>query len=121
MRFLFVRSEVCPLVSWFPASGFLQILPHGRHLCLRLYPYRYRADSGLSSVRNVRRRAHYKKRAAIATLLISFRTQIICRLCSPCLNSLSNKSCRQLPCTLLLYSIFFYPSLDPSCCPCKVS
>ena len=44
----------------FPTSGFLQIPPHGGHPCLRLYPSHYRADSGLSPVRNVRRRAHHK-------------------------------------------------------------
>ena len=44
------------------ASGFLQIPPHDGHPCLRLYPSRCRADSGLAPVRNVRRRAHQKKR-----------------------------------------------------------
>ena len=63
MRFLYVRPEVCPRVSMFPESGFLQIPPHDRHPCLRLYPSHHRADSGLSPVRNVRRRAH--KRAGI--------------------------------------------------------
>ena len=58
MRFLFVRPEVCPLVSRFPASGFLQIPPHDGHPCLRLYPSRYRADSGLSPVGTCARRAH---------------------------------------------------------------
>ena len=58
MRFLSVRPEVCPWVSRFPTSGFLQIPPHDGHPCLRLYPSRYRADSGLSPVRNVRRQAH---------------------------------------------------------------
>jgi hypothetical protein len=32
-------------------------------LGVRLYPSRYRADSGLSPVRNVRRRAHKRKPA----------------------------------------------------------
>ena len=36
-----------------PTSSFLQIPPHGGHPCLRLYPSHYRADSGLSPVRNV--------------------------------------------------------------------
>ena len=58
MRFLFVRPELCPRVSRFPESSFLQILPRGRHPCLRLCPSRYRADSGLTPVRNVRRQAH---------------------------------------------------------------
>ena len=58
MRFLFVRPEICPWVSRFPTSGFLQIPPHDGHPCLRLYPSHYRADSGLSPVRNVRRQAH---------------------------------------------------------------
>lgn len=61
MRFLFVRPELCPRVSRFPESSFLQILPHGRHPCFRLCPSRYRADSGLTPVRNVRRQAHFKK------------------------------------------------------------
>ena len=60
MRFLYVRPEVCPRVSMFPESGFLQIPPHDGHPCLRLYPSHHRADSGLSPVRNVRRRAHPK-------------------------------------------------------------
>ena len=42
-------------------SGFLQIPPHDGHPCLRLSPSRYRADSGLSPFRNVRRRAHPEK------------------------------------------------------------
>ena len=58
MRFLFVRPELCPRVSRFPESSFLQILPRDRHPCLRLCPSRYRADSGLTPVRNVRRQAH---------------------------------------------------------------
>ena len=61
MRFLFVRPELCPRVSRFPESSFLQILPHDRHPCLRLCPSRYRADSGLPPVRNVRRQAHQKR------------------------------------------------------------
>ena len=65
MRFLFVRPELCPRVSRFPESSFLQILPRGRHPCLRLCPSHYRADSGLTPVRNVRRQAHHTKRAAI--------------------------------------------------------
>ena len=63
MRFLFVRPELCPRVSRFPESSFLQILPRDRHPCLRLCPSRYRADSGLAPVRNVRRQAHNRKRA----------------------------------------------------------
>ena len=43
-------------------SGFLQIPPHDGHPCLRLYPSRCRADSGLAPVRNVRRRAHKSSR-----------------------------------------------------------
>ncbi|MGF7100517.1 hypothetical protein M2141_002645, partial [Lachnospiraceae bacterium PH5-48] len=31
------------------------------HPCLRLYPSHYRADCGLTPVRNVRRQAHSKK------------------------------------------------------------
>ncbi|MGF7084580.1 hypothetical protein M2148_001533, partial [Lachnospiraceae bacterium PF1-4] len=31
------------------------------HPCLRLYPSHYRADCGLTPVRNVRRQAHCKK------------------------------------------------------------
>ena len=48
MRFLYVRPEVCPRVSRFPESGFLQISSHDEHPCLRLCPSHYRADSGLS-------------------------------------------------------------------------
>ena len=61
MRFLFVRPELCPRVSRFPESSFLQILPRGRHPCLRLCPSHYRADSGLTPVRNVRRQAHNQR------------------------------------------------------------
>ena len=61
MRFLFVRPEVCPWVSRFPTSGFLQIPPRSGHPCLRLYPSHYRADLGLAPLRNVRRQAHYRK------------------------------------------------------------
>ena len=51
-------------VNRFPlTSGFLQIPPRDGHPCLRLYPSRYRADSGLSPIRNVRRRAHHKNTA----------------------------------------------------------
>ena len=61
MWFLFVRPEICPWVSRFPTSSFLQIPLRSGHPCLRLYPSHYRADSGLAPVRNVRRRAHPKK------------------------------------------------------------
>ena len=61
MWFLFVRPEICPWVSRFPTSSFLQIPPHDGHPCFRLYPSHYRADFGLSPIRNVRQRAHYKK------------------------------------------------------------
>ena len=64
MRFLFVRPELCPRVSRFPESSFLQILPRDRHPCLRLCPSRYRANSGLTPVRNVRRQAHKEKSEA---------------------------------------------------------
>ena len=63
MRFLFVRPEVCPWVSRFHTSGFLQIPPHDEPPCLRLTPSHYRADPGLSPVRNVRRRAYWQTRA----------------------------------------------------------
>ena len=58
MWFLFVRPEICPWVSRFPTSSFLQIRDHPRHPCFRLYPSHYRVDSGLSPVRNVCCRAH---------------------------------------------------------------
>lgn len=61
MRFLYVRPEVCPRVSRFPESGFLQIPSHDEHPCLRLCPSHYRADSGLAPARNVLRRAHVAK------------------------------------------------------------
>ena len=63
MWFLFVRPELCPWVSRFPTSSFLQIPPHDGHPCLRLYPSHYRADSGLSPVRMCARRAHHKNAA----------------------------------------------------------
>ena len=49
------------LSPWLPTSSFLQIPPHDGHPCFRLYPSHYRADFGLSPIRNVRHRAHYKK------------------------------------------------------------
>lgn len=58
MRFLCVRPEVCPRVSMFPESSFLQISSRDEHPCFRLCPSHYRADSGLAPARNVRRRAH---------------------------------------------------------------
>ena len=77
MRFLFVRPELCPRVSRFPESSFLQILPRDRHPCLRLYPSRYRADSGLTPVRNVRRQAHPRKgcRRCDSLFSLSWRVQ----------------------------------------------
>lgn len=47
----------------FLTSGFLQIPPLNGHPCLRLYPSCYRADSGLSPIRNVRRKAYHKNTA----------------------------------------------------------
>ncbi len=55
------QTRDLPAGFLFPTSGFLQIPSHDRHPCLRLYPSRYRADSGLSPVRNMRRQAHHKK------------------------------------------------------------
>ena len=43
------------------AAGFLQIPPRDGHPCHWLYLSCYRADSGLSPVRNVRRQAHDTK------------------------------------------------------------
>ena len=43
------------------AAAFLQILPHGRHPWLRLYPSHCRLDSGLSPFRMCAHRAHYHK------------------------------------------------------------
>lgn len=43
------------------AAAFLQILPHGRHPWLKLYPSRCRADSGLSPFRTCAHRAHTQK------------------------------------------------------------
>ena len=49
------------------AAAFLQILPHGRHPWLKLYPSRCRADSGLSPFRTCAHRAHtHKPRRRIA-------------------------------------------------------
>ena len=90
MRFLFVRPEICPWVSRFPTSGFLQIPPHDGHPCLRLYPSHYRADSGLSPVRNVRRQAHQIKRTVQIERFFFFTADmaIISRNgCGPNLNS----------------------------------
>ncbi|MDB2020370.1 hypothetical protein PM027_20220, partial [[Clostridium] symbiosum] len=61
---------ICPWVSMFPTSGFLQISPHDEHPCLQLYPSHHRADSGLSPVRDVRRRAHCKREAEKAQILL---------------------------------------------------
>ena len=59
------------------AAAFLQILPHGRHPWLKLYPSRCRADSGLSPFRTCAHRAHTKKRPAFSKpLLFLFKTQI---------------------------------------------
>ena len=69
MRFLYVRPEVCPRVSRFPESGFLQIPSHDEHPCLRLCPSHYRADSGLAPARNVRRRAHGESSRKNPTIL----------------------------------------------------
>lgn len=71
MRFLCVRPEVCPRVSRFPESGFLQISSHDEHPCLRLCPSHYRADSGLAPARNVRRRAHASTTSPAGGLLLS--------------------------------------------------
>ena len=58
------------------AAAFLQILPHGRHPWLKLYPSRCRADSGLSPFRTCAHRAHtqnpprqFLKTAAAAVFL----------------------------------------------------
>ena len=61
-----IRPEVCPWVSSFPISGFLQIPPRDGHPCLRLYPSHYRADLGLAPLRNVRRQAHQTKQRRCA-------------------------------------------------------
>ena len=71
IRFLSVRPEVCPWVSNFPTSSFLQIPSHDGHPCRRLTLSRYRADLGLAPLRNVRRQAHQNKElwpSAIAPL-----------------------------------------------------
>ena len=69
MSFLYVRPEVCPRVSTFPASSFLQIPSRDGHPCLRLYPSHYRVDSGLAPVRNVRRRAQSSRRGWLTPVL----------------------------------------------------
>ena len=76
MRFLFVRPELCPRVSRFPESSFLQILPRDRHPCLRLCPSRYRADSGLTPVRNVRRQAHIKTTSLAGGLSTAYKAAV---------------------------------------------
>ena len=68
MCFLYVGPEVCPRVSTFPESSFLQIPSRDGHPCFRLYPSHYRADSGLSPVRNVRRRAHNERKRVLQHL-----------------------------------------------------
>lgn len=50
------------------AAAFLQILPHGRHPWLKLYPSRCRADSGLSPFRTCAHRAHTQKHPALCVL-----------------------------------------------------
>lgn len=57
------------------AAAFLQILPHGRHPWLKLYPSRCRADSGLSPFRTCAHRAHTKKSCDVS----SHRTSLISR------------------------------------------
>lgn len=60
------QARALPIRGTFsPYSGFLQIPPHDGHPCLRLSPSLYRADSGLSPFRNVRRRAHSKNGRAM--------------------------------------------------------
>ena len=54
----------CPSGQRF-AYSFFQIPSHGGHPCFRLYPSHYRADSGLTPVRNVRRQAHKKSRPVL--------------------------------------------------------
>ena len=54
------------------AAAFLQILPHGRHPWLKLYPSRCRADSGLSPFRTCAHRAHTKKSCDISSHRTSF-------------------------------------------------
>ncbi|MGF7085716.1 hypothetical protein M2148_002675, partial [Lachnospiraceae bacterium PF1-4] len=44
------------------------------HPCLRLYPSHYRADCGLTPVRNVRRQAHCKTGSPIKDCLFFFTT-----------------------------------------------
>ena len=83
MRFLFVRPEICPWVSRFPTSGFLQICSHLQHPCLRLYPSHYRADSGLSPVRNVRRQAHVRKPLSLTVLPVMLRGFLCCLAYKP--------------------------------------
>ena len=61
-------SEVCPWVSRFPTSSFLQIPSRDGHPCFRLYLSRYRADLGLAPLRNVRRQAHCKQPPDIAII-----------------------------------------------------
>ena len=50
------------------AAAFLQILPHGRHPWLKLYPSRCRADSGLSPFRTCAHRAHTKNNTRLMTV-----------------------------------------------------
>ena len=57
--------------------------------CLQLYPSRYRADSGLSPLRNVRRRAHHKNTAGAAFLPLRpflFRTVLFFQPSDPVLS-----------------------------------
>ena len=72
----FARGLVCS------TSGFLQICSHLQHPCLRLYPSRYRADSGLAPVRNVRRQAHITNEDAGKTPASSFAvSDIFSKVC----------------------------------------
>ena len=120
MRFLFVRPEVCPLVSRFPVSGFLQIPSHDGHPCLRLYPSRYRADSGLSPVRTCARRAHYDSAPALRPGLLSltvasmltFSSYFTVILTLTCLVSFLYVSFpAAVTLTLMVYLPFFRPFL----------
>ena len=68
IRISFGNCDLSHLFFRVTTSGFLQIPPHDGHPCRRLTPSHYPADSGLSPVRNVRRRAHKQQAKAGNTL-----------------------------------------------------
>ena len=69
---------------------------HVQHPCLRLHPSRYRADSGLAPLRNVRRQAHQKTDLPEAQVLPGGRF-LLCYSCGQEAFSLFSSSETSIP------------------------